>query len=80
MKVIINAATIGHLAGDIDVMLQLDRNITDTSQDMDSADEAEKSFLLGKLTGLLMVHDGLDALAAYEQALTTWSAIRKATP
>lgn len=77
MKVTINAGKIGNLTGDLLIMQRIDREIAAVKGSMDSADDAEHSFLLGKLAGLLMARDDLSSVAAYEQALATWEAIRK---
>jgi len=62
------------------VMARLEDEIDATQRDMDSADEGEKSFLLGKLTALLAARDGLGNVAAYEEALAMWNDVRASQP
>lgn len=77
MKVTINANKVGAMTGDLGVMQRIDREIAAVKGDMGSADDAEHSFLIGKLAGLLMARDALGAVDSYEQALATWEAVRK---
>lgn len=77
MNVTMNVGKVGTMTGDFRIVERLAPEITATKAAMKSADEGEQSFLLGKLTALLIVRDGLDDVVAYKKALAIWENARR---
>jgi hypothetical protein len=77
MNVTINAGKIGKVDGDLGIRQRIEEEITFICASMDGANESKRDLLVGKLSTLLLVRDGMGSVAAYEQALATWEAARK---